>query len=866
MALEAIKTTPYQVLFSEGPSWEVGAGTDDVIPGSHYPEDYRGRVVGVFPEDFEFAAGDLRGMRSVAQINLTAEQRESLRRRESKVVAGRVEAVTLEDRWGQVAVGLRARWGEQAEEQEALSMERVAAERDAGDLRAIAESDFDEEVSKLKAAMPQMITHSGAGLYEVGPGKTYATIQGALDQLWTDQGSATFTASQYVRVFADTYDENIEINSSFNPDATNGYQMILEGDPGDDRDNIFLDTTGGARAINARPDTFIIRHMKVRNGTGDDTIEGVGNVNAFLDDMHVIMTSASYYAVRATRSIHITNSLIETAGSGIRFDSTGTVDVPYTIRRTQILKTGAVSNVGVFGGYTRIEGCVIGGFATGVSGFVDDANIGPVLVHNCTFYDCTTALTLRYALQFDVSVINNIFKDCTTNISVTAAPEETSTKIGTEFVLRNNCYHGYTNFASVASVAKTYAQFIAYGLVNNSGELDDTNPLLTDPSNDDFSLQVGSPCRNTGHSSGSVTDYLGTAFDPNEPDIGAWASGVLGAISAPTWTANTSNIAAAVGGASGEIDCTWDAATQAQGKDVGYIVEYRTTVGPGAWTEAERSVDTSLTVSNLINDTSYDFRVKVYARVEGEPTTTPVDTDTATPTILEGPSTPVIANAVDDETGTSATLTLTAGDGTDVLSVRYKALGETAWTLFGSTRVGSGDLQITGLTTTRYDFIATAAQDGVVSLPSDPALLWITDGATSASGYDRVHSLLNQQLAVVQAANVAFENSEYAKTVGTGWLRETLLPAEPLQADLGDAGRNRLQGIYQIDVFEEPGKGSNEAETMVEQLLTAFKRGTVLSGGDITVRVERAWRSPAVQEDDRYQIPVTVQWFAYVAN
>ena len=28
--------------------------------------------------------------------------------------------------------------------------------------------------------------------YEVGPGKEYASIQGALNQLWKDQGSATF--------------------------------------------------------------------------------------------------------------------------------------------------------------------------------------------------------------------------------------------------------------------------------------------------------------------------------------------------------------------------------------------------------------------------------------------------------------------------------------------------------------------------------------------------------------------------------------------------------------------------------------------------------------------------------------------------
>jgi hypothetical protein len=144
--------------------------------------------------------------------------------------------------------------------------------------------------------------------------------------------------------------------------------------------------------------------------------------------------------------------------------------------------------------------------------------------------------------------------------------------------------------------------------------------------------------------------------------------------------------------------------------------------------------------------------------------------------------------------------------------------------------------------------------------------VWVTTGGTTTSGFDTVHSLLNQQLATVQATNVAYENAEYEPTIGTGYLRETLLPAESEQAELGTDGRNRLTGIYQISVFEEVGKGSGAAETKAETLMEAFKRGITLTANGLTVRVDKAWRSPAIQESDWYHVPVSVSWFAYAAN
>ena len=97
---------------------------------------------------------------------------------------------------------------------------------------------------------------------------------------------------------------------------------------------------------------------------------------------------------------------------------------------------------------------------------------------------------------------------------------------------------------------------------------------------------------------------------------------------------------------------------------------------------------------------------------------------------------PSITLAVDDATGTSVTLTLDADNASDVLTVRYRQSRTTAaqadsdWTAFGSTRVGDGTLQITGLSTFTYDFIATAERAGALSLPANVASATVTNGST----------------------------------------------------------------------------------------------------------------------------------------
>jgi len=80
---------------------------------------------------------------------------------------------------------------------------------------------------------------------------------------------------------------------------------------------------------------------------------------------------------------------------------------------------------------------------------------------------------------------------------------------------------------------------------------------------------------------------------------------------------------------------------------------------------------------------------------------------------------PTITNGVNDGTGTSVTLTYVADNPLDVIYTYYQISGGT-WTLFGTTRTGSGDIQITGLGEGSYSFYGVASRSGSPTLDQSP--------------------------------------------------------------------------------------------------------------------------------------------------
>lgn len=633
----------------------------------------------------------------------------------------------------------------------------------------------------------------GAGLYEVGPGKTYSTIQSALDQLWTDQGAAIFTASQYIRVYAGIYDETVLPNTGLVPDAVNGFLLVVEGDPADDRANIKLHP-GSGYGFNVGCKQIRVRHMWIDTvGTAYCVYSTTACHTAEVLDCKLTAV-ISTAAIRCAFGARVEDCEITLSGNGKAIFS---AYAGFIVKSCKITGPGKASSTfpGITGDTyftpspTTVEGTVISGFEYGIQ--ITDSRGTKLTVLNTTFHDCTVGIRSNKATVSPQKVVNCIFKDCTYNYQVIAWPEETSIRTGPAFIQRNNCYHGYTSFAYDGATTKSYAQWSAFNLVDNSGELDGIDPSLTNPSAKDFSLQAASPCRGTGYGSGLIAYVDGTAADGQHPNIGA--AGTVNDPPAPIWGSGISNIIATDAVQNDRVSVTFDAAPiGGTALTVEYGVQYR--IGVSAWVMGWIGEDLSVSIADLVQEQEYEFRVGARCAGYEQDWVYPSDSDTATPTGASEPAKPTITKIVDDETGTSITLTLVADNPADVLTVRYRALDVEAWIVFSPTRTGSGELQVTGLNPSKWTFIATAARIEDNSLPSDPAIEWATTGAPATGDVRSMpllrrtpHVVILKRPAVSRDADNNVATRDYDNPIRTAQVK-CLFQSRGGEVSIGDEG------------------------------------------------------------------------------
>jgi len=361
----------------------------------------------------------------------------------------------------------------------------------------------------------------------------WSTIQGALDQLWTDQGATKFTAMQYVRIFAGTYAESdITPNSSLDPDPRYGYTLCIEGDPDDERANIVVATTSGTYQWDCRMNSCILRHMTW-------TSSGISNYMfmahysstqlVMLLDLDITTTKASY----VYRTLVVEDCVWTVTVSGQNVVSyLGNGGGGLFAARSTFRNTSGSASGSAFGAVACdvcFEACSFSNWINVIATTgTTDRQHAVWRWSNCTIHDCTYGIRPYRGIAGPIHVTNTIFKDVTYPFECDSWPEATASTWGPKYVLRNNCYHGYTAFADLQQgfATKTYAQFAALDFVDASGDLDATDPLLTDPAAGDFSLGTGSPCIHAGAGAGVQTGINGERFDPFHPDQGAWASGL----------------------------------------------------------------------------------------------------------------------------------------------------------------------------------------------------------------------------------------------------------------------------------------------------------------------------------------------------
>ena len=449
-----------------------------------------------------------------------------------------------------------------------------------------------------------------------------------------------------------------------------------------------------------------------------------------------------------------------------------------------------------------------------------DAPMGETLL-NCTIYDCTYGWANYRSFHewmAATSIINNIFSSVDYPLMFYTIWPEENDYFGPWFTLRNNCFHNYTALAYRLSdgATKTYAELAAMNQVDAAGDLDATDPLLTAPGSDDFSLQAASPCRHAGHGSGVVEDYLGTAFDKYHPDIGGWSSGAAVRTSAPTFSARD--------------DGTGSAATlDVDGADAqDTVFAYYRRHDALAWTYSGSRVGPgSLQVTGLTTG-MYEF-LMVASRlgdVEWLPSV---------------PTSGVWAVVTDGAAGVSEALH-------NVIRARFKTLVadeapggrvSAATTVSASAADNSFNDATEDLSVfaARQQVLVSgfteSANNGYFTVVSAAAnKLVVSDGTL-------VDEALGDAVTIRSALPTQYDNDgAFERPEGSRWCRLTILPGEAALAALGDVRLWRANGVAVAQVFVPMGSGDWDALRIADKIVGAF-RGVTASG----VR----FRSPATE-------------------
>ena len=129
--------------------------------------------------------------------------------------------------------------------------------------------------------------------------------------------------------------------------------------------------------------------------------------------------------------------------------------------------------------------------------------------------------------------------------------------------------------------------------------------------------------------------------------------------------------------------------------------------------------------------------------------------------------------------------------------------------------------------------------------------------------FTTIQALLDAQLATVTGLpTLQLENTRINPTNNTPWARATFIPAPTIVECVGPVGKDKLQGIYQVDLFYPQDRGTTTAGTMADLIVATFSKGLRL-GTSSELIIEIAYREVAYLFDPYYAVPITVKWFSF---
>ena len=358
---------------------------------------------------------------------------------------------------------------------------------------------------------------------------SWSTIDAAAEQLLVDQGVSDFDIEQAIEIEDGTYTEIVAVSG--------------------------LSPTAACRLV-VRAATGETAVILTNSGLGSSAMDFDSAENAVYRDFQITSAVDEGYALVAYGGSAILNMDIAGTCYGVQHFSgygdcnnlwaknctfTGTIGMRMYGVAENCTFTGCTDALvmelfGAFGGGASwVAGCVFDGCTNCVDYKYDQdfpASAGGFssAFYNCTVYNCTQVMnagTLNdLATCLRVVAWNNIFHTCTTVWQF---------DIAASVFGRGHCdYNTYYNCTNIAEIDSTNYTTLGgwQALTDFYGASPDPNSVVTDPgitapATDDWSLGAASNCRHAG-----VGSYVliqqginAVAFDKWHPDKGAWSSG-----------------------------------------------------------------------------------------------------------------------------------------------------------------------------------------------------------------------------------------------------------------------------------------------------------------------------------------------------
>jgi hypothetical protein len=110
----------------------------------------------------------------------------------------------------------------------------------------------------------------------------------------------------------------------------------------------------------------------------------------------------------------------------------------------------------------------------------------------------------------------------------------------------------------------------------------------------------------------------------------------------------------------------------------------------------------------------------------------------------------------------------------------------------------------------------------------------------------------------------ALENINFTPVTGTPYQRIRVLPATPINPTMGD-NYHRENGFCEIIIFYPVNTQRGAAQAKAEAIKNHFPRGLALTEAGQIIKIDRTPSiSAAIQDGDRYALPITISYYSEI--